>query len=81
MTNDHTLPITATYQGAPLTDRLLTRPEAAAVLGVAPHTLANWASAGRGPRMCRVGARAARYRLSDLTAYMEGLETTEPVSA
>ena len=63
------------------TERLLTRPEAAAMLGLAVQTLANWASAGIGPRRVRVGARACRYRLSDLLAYVEGLETVEAVAA
>lgn len=63
------------------TERLLTRPEAAELLGLAPQTLANWASMGKGPRRVIVGSRSTRYRLSDLTAYMEGLETVEAVAA
>ena len=63
------------------TERLLTRPEGAELLGVAPQTLANWASMGKGPRFGRVGSRSVRYRLSDLLAYVAELETVEAVSA
>lgn len=63
------------------TERLLRRAEAAAMLNLKVQTLANWASAGKGPRRVRVGARAVRYRLSDITAYMAGLETVEAVAA
>lgn len=62
------------------TERLLTRPEAAELLGLAVQTLANWQNAGKGPRSVLVGARARRYRLSDLTAFMAELETTEAVA-
>lgn len=60
-------------------DRLLTRAEAAELLGLATQTLSNWASTGKGPRRVTVGSRSTRYRLSDLNAYMAGLETVEPV--
>ena len=51
-------------------DRLLTRDEAAAFLGLKPQTLAAWASARRYdlPYM-RVGSRA-RYRRSDLQMFL-----------
>lgn len=67
--------------GSIVAERLLTRPEAAEMLGLAPQTLANWASMGKGPRRVIVGSRSTRYRLSDLTAYVEGLETVEAVAA
>lgn len=55
-------------------ERLLTRREAAEYLGVAPQTLADWASRkGRTPRvlpMVRVG-KFARYRMSDITAFVD----------
>ena len=57
-----------------LSDRLLTRKEAAEFLGVAPQTLADWASRkGRTPRslpMVRIG-KFARYRMSDITAFVD----------
>ena len=56
---------TATRHQPPLDDA-----GAAEVLGCAPRTLANWRSAGRGPRFFRVG-RLIRYRLEDLLSYCD----------
>lgn len=50
--------------------RLLTRTEAAAFLGVSPKTLDCWAWRRRGPKFVKVG-RLARYRVQDLNAYVE----------
>lgn len=44
--------------------------EAALHIGVAPKTLANWRSAGRGPRFSRLG-RAIVYRVEDLDRFVE----------
>lgn len=43
---------------------------AAAYLGVAEHTLANWRWKGAGPRFTKLN-RAIRYRIADLDAYAE----------
>lgn len=64
-----------------ITERLLTRPEAAGMLGLSVQTLANWHTLGKGPRSVLVGSRSRRYRLSDLLAYVEGLEAVEAVAA
>lgn len=49
---------------------LLTRREAAAYLGVTPETLAVWASTRRYPlRFVKIG-RLAKYRKSDLDAFI-----------
>ena len=53
-------------------DRFLHTQDAAKFLGLAPITLAKWRRAGEGPECCRCGARAIRYRLSDLIAWAEG---------
>ncbi|MBA9003775.1 helix-turn-helix transcriptional regulator [Thermomonospora cellulosilytica] len=45
--------------------------QAAAYLGVAKQTLANWRSTGRGPKFSRRG-RVVRYRWADLDAWMAG---------
>jgi excisionase family DNA binding protein len=50
--------------------KLLTREEAADVLGVSRQTLANWAVDGAGPRFVKIGTNA-RYRAQDLEAYIE----------
>jgi len=49
--------------------RLLNRDQAARWLGLAPHTLANWAVLGRGPRFARIG-RSIRYDLRDLEEFL-----------
>ena len=50
---------------------LLTREQAAEYLGIAPQTLAVWATTGRyNLRFIKVG-RCARYRRRDLDAFLE----------
>ena len=51
--------------------QLLSRPQAAAYLGVSVSTLARWACCRTGPAFYRVG-RAVRYRISELDAYVTG---------
>lgn len=48
---------------------LLRADEAAAFLKVTRGTLANWRSAGKGPRYCRWG-QTIRYRRSDLELWL-----------
>ncbi|MBT9444661.1 MAG: helix-turn-helix domain-containing protein [Hyphomonadaceae bacterium] len=49
---------------------MLRERQAASFLGVAPKTLANWRSQGKGPKFCRLG-RAIAYRQEDLDAFVE----------
>jgi predicted DNA-binding transcriptional regulator AlpA len=53
-------------------DRLLTRKQAAEVLGFQPQTLARWKWEGREdrPPEVRVGGRAVRYRASELARWI-----------
>jgi len=53
-------------------DRLLTRRQAAEVLGFQPQTLARWKWEGREdrPPEVRVGRRAVRYRASELSKWI-----------
>ena len=52
-------------------DRLLSRKEAALMLGVEPGTLARWACVGRHElRYIKIGRRV-RYRLRDLQEFIE----------
>jgi len=53
-------------------DRLLTRRQAAEVLGFQPQTLARWKWEGREdrPPEVRVGGRAVRYRASALSKWI-----------
>lgn len=55
-----------------LHETLLTRRQAAEVLGLQPQTLARWKWEGREdrPPEVRVGRRAVRYRASDLTKWI-----------
>jgi hypothetical protein len=54
---------------APMSDAELLKPvEAARILGVSPRTLANWRSAGDGPKFSKVGG--IRYRARDLKAFV-----------
>lgn len=56
--------------------RLLTVVQAAELLQLSPKTLANWASAGTGPRRVKLTARDIRYRRSDLMEFIaEKLES------
>lgn len=50
--------------------QLLTTEQAAQALGLAPKTLRNWASAGQGPAVIRIGGRV-RYAPEDLKAYID----------
>jgi hypothetical protein len=54
-------------------DRLVSREEAAEILGIANHTLACWRSQGRGPACVKLGtgrSAAIRYRLSAIEAFL-----------
>lgn len=54
----------------------LRRSEAATFLGLTPGTLANWASAGRGPAFHRVGGRVLYARTELLRFVNAGLVET-----
>lgn len=53
-------------------DGRLTRAQAAKYLGVAPQTLANWHTQGRGPKSMKLGGKVF-YWLADLEAFLEEL--------
>jgi predicted DNA-binding transcriptional regulator AlpA len=60
-------------------DNLLTEMEASEVLGLAPQTLSNWRSAGKGPRFVRIGTRTIRYPKSALEEFAQNeLTIREP---
>lgn len=52
------------------TDELLTTEQVAALLNLAPVTLAGWRSSGAGPPWLKLARRVVRYRRSDLEAWM-----------
>jgi hypothetical protein len=51
----------------------LTRPQLAERLGVAPKTLANWASAGKGPKFTRAIGGRVRYHISNVEKWEKSL--------
>lgn len=57
------------------TDKLLSREEAAEMLGIMPNTLAVWAMKGIGPAPTKIGTKSM-YRRSVLEAYIN--ENTMP---
>ena len=60
-------------------DNLLTENQASEVLGLAPQTLSNWRSAGKGPRYVRIGVRTIRYPKSALEEFAQNeLTVREP---
>src|SRR5687768_15495479 len=52
-------------------DNLLTETQASEVLGIAPQTLSNWRSIGKGPHFVRIGTRTIRYPKSALEAFAQ----------
>ena len=56
-----------------LEDRLLSRKEAAKLLGIAEATLLQWRYKKKGPKGVKVGQRV-KYRLSDLNNYVANLK-------
>lgn len=64
-------------------DPLLTREEAAKLLGLEPHTLACWRSAGRGPTPIKFGSgrsAAVRYRRSEIERWLADPAAVEAAS-
>ncbi|MEI6414931.1 MAG: helix-turn-helix domain-containing protein [Pseudomonadota bacterium] len=53
-----------------LISRLLNKHEAAAIIGIQPHTLDKWRMTGKGPRFVKVG-RHRRYDPADIQAWIE----------
>jgi predicted DNA-binding transcriptional regulator AlpA len=52
-------------------ERLLSESEAAQMTGFKPRTLQLWRMQGTGPDYIKISARAVRYQLSDLAAWVE----------
>jgi excisionase family DNA binding protein len=50
--------------------------EAAAYVGLSVHTLRRWRSDGKGPKYCKIGARAIRYTRADLDEFMDAQKVT-----
>ena len=65
-------------------DKLLTQKEVKEITGLADSTLEQWRLKGKGPKFIKLG-RLVRYRLTDVQAYISGLQgfnsTTEADAA
>ena len=46
--------------------------EAARIIGIAPITLRQWRSHGKGPKYLRIGGKCVRYRRSDIESWLDG---------
>jgi hypothetical protein len=53
-----------------MTTKLLTTPQTAAMLDLAPNTLEIWRWKGKGPIFRRMGDKAVRYAEDDLLAFI-----------
>lgn len=53
-----------------MTEKLLTAAEVAQILGVAPKTLANWRTMGRGPAWVRLTHSSVRYTEAQVAAWV-----------
>ena len=56
------------------TDKLLTQKEVKEITRLADSTLEQWRLKGKGPKFIKLG-RLVRYRLSDIEAYISGLQS------
>lgn len=66
--------------------QLITRREAAKLLGLTPQTLAKWAMTGKNLNVVRISTRSVRYRLADIERFVQektfqGSSTTDSVRA
>lgn len=55
----------------PAQDILLSETEAAALLALRVTTLRNWRARRIGPKYSKIGARAVRYRVADVQAFID----------
>lgn len=62
-------------------EKLLSRKEAAELLGVSPATLAVWQSTGRYALPCVKCGSLARYKVGDLEAFIESRKSGEAKEA
>lgn len=63
--------MSATIHAPDLSNRLVNEKEAAHFLGYTVRALQNWRVRGGGPKFVKVSARSIRYRLSDLSEWID----------
>ena len=59
------------------TERFLRRQDVEGLVGLKHSALYRWMKTGDFPRPVRLGARAVRWRQSDVQEWMDGLQTTK----
>jgi predicted DNA-binding transcriptional regulator AlpA len=64
------MPRTAKSAATGSPDALVAPPEVSGYLGIPEQTLANWRSAGKGPKWYKVG-RHTRYRMSEVNSWLD----------
>lgn len=63
-----------------MNDTLLSTKQAAQHLGLQPETLMAWRSQKRGPAFIRLNGRTIRYRIDDLTAFINAKQDRNPAN-
>jgi predicted DNA-binding transcriptional regulator AlpA len=63
--------MSTTSQSTDLTNRLVNEKEAAQFLGYTVRALQNWRLRGGGPDFVKVSSRSVRYRVSDLSQWVD----------
>lgn len=70
-------PANLTIYGQNFMDKnLLTRKDAAALLGLAPQTLAKWSMTGKNLSVIRLSERCVRYSRTEIDAFIERCTAT-----
>lgn len=72
--------MSATAEKLPILERLLTPAEASQLLTLAPSTLAEYRSSGKGPKFVRLSQNKIVYKVSDVLEYIASQESTDPKS-
>jgi len=59
-----------------MSNRIITRKEAAEILGLSPQTLAKWAMYGKNLPVIKLGNRTVRYLYADVMNFIESRRTS-----
>ena len=59
-----------------MSNKIITRKEAAEILGLSPQTLAKWAMCGKNLPVIKLGNRTVRYLYADVMNFIESRRTS-----
>ena len=59
-----------------MSNKIITRKEAAEILGLSPQTLAKWAMTGKNLPVIKLGNRTVRYLYADVMSFIESRRTS-----